>query len=402
MSLSRRELIVDGLRVTAVLPLLVHLRRPGAAAGRSRERGERVLVVLQLTGGNDGLNTLVPHRQDDYYRSRPTLALERSHLHALDDDHGLHPALPELAALHHAGALATIHGVGYPDPDRSHFRSMEVWNTAILPAESSSRSRGVGWMGRLADQIAARDEGALPAIHVGEGDLPLAMRGERVFAPSVADAKAFRLHPASEEIARGRKRLLGLTGGGEDLAFLRRAARTSYDAAARIQALAAVDSPIPWPQTALARSLRLVARLVTGGFGARLFYVELGGFDTHVRQRNTHAELLGVLDGALGAFQRDLSHHGVAGDVTTLAFSEFGRRVAENGSAGTDHGAGAPAFLVGEAVAPGLHGSPPDLRHQADGDVPYTTDFRRVYTALERDWMGLEPSTDLPSLGLFG
>ncbi len=393
MLMTRRSLIADALGLSVALPFVSQL---AMGCARGREAGERVLVVLQLSGGNDGLNTVVPHRQDQYYSQRPSLAIRRNRLHKLDDDHGLHPNLRELAELFEQGQLACVQGVGYPQPDRSHFRSMEVWHTAD-PFGPPGRT---GWLGRLADQVAGQGTGLLPAVHVGSGALPLAMRGEQIFAPTVRDAQAFRLHSDSEEISRARGDLLGASSGGVELNFLRQAASTTYTAAQQVQEFARRGSPIDYPGSPLARGLELIARLISGGFGARVFHIELGGFDTHVRQERNHEPLLWTLSQAVGAFQRDLEHHGVAQDVSTLIFSEFGRRVAENGSKGTDHGAGAPCFVVGRSVAGGLYGEGPDLSSLDEGDVPFSTDFRSVYTCLERDWMKLRPSSEVPALGL--
>ena len=391
MFTTRRQFLIGGLRVTAAVPVLGAL-----GAARAGSGGERALVVLQLTGGNDGLNTVVPHRQDDYFRMRPTLGLKPGALHALDDDHGLHPGLAGLGQLFAEGRVAVVHGVGYPDQDRSHFRSMEIWHTA----DPDHPPAGVGWMGRLADQIAASDPTGMAALHVGAGDLPLAMRGRDAFPPTVTDPGGFRLHEKSEAIARARGDLLAPRGGPPELAFLREAARTTYDAAGRMAAMAERETPVDYPGHDLAARLRLVARLVTGGFGTRLFHVQLAGFDTHARQGPVHASRMQQLSGALAAFQADLRHHGAGDRVVTLVFSEFGRRAAENGSRGTDHGAGAPVFLVGGRVRGGLHGTPPDLGGLVSGDVPATTDFRSIYTALEHDWMGLEPSTAIAALSV--
>jgi uncharacterized protein (DUF1501 family) len=390
---SRRQFLIGGLKVSAAAPLVAGLGRATRFAGRG---GGRALVVLQLTGGNDGLNTVVPHEQDDYYRLRPTLGLARGSLHALDEHHGLHPGLAGLGELFADGRVATLHGVGLPAPDRSHFRSMEVWHTAA----PEGPPQDVGWLGKLADQIAAREPTAMAALHVGAEDLPLALRGRRAFPPTVEDPNGFRLQEGSERWAASRSALLEGQAGGE-LAFLRAAAETTYRAAERMSALSERAAPIEYPEHELARRLRLIARLITGEFGTRVFHVQLGGFDTHARQAPLHAALLQQLSTALAAFQADLRHHDAEDRVTTLVFSEFGRRAAENGSRGTDHGAGAPVFLVGGRVRGGMHGAPPDLGRLVDGDVPATTDFRALYASLERDWMGLDPSTAIEPLALF-
>lgn len=385
MLTTRREFLIGGVKVGALVPLIAGAARP---LGWLEGSGERCLVVLQLSGGNDALNMVVPHRQDAYYRMRPTIGQARGALHALDADHGLHPAMGALGALYGDGRLAVVHGVGYPEPNRSHFRSMEIWQTAD-PEHPPGDS---GWLGRLADQLAAQRPGSLPALHVGDGELPLALRSPASFTPSVRGYQGFELHRGQAAIAAERDALLERPGAGE-LAFLREAARATYLAAARMAELADRPAQAEYPGDDLSQRLKLVARLIAGGFGTRVFDVELAGFDTHSRQAQTHAALLGQLSGALAAFHRDLEAQGQGGRVITLVFSEFGRRVEENGSKGTDHGAAAPVLLAGSAVRPGMHGTPPDLQKLVEGDIAYSTDFRSLYAMLERDWLGLKPST---------
>jgi uncharacterized protein (DUF1501 family) len=395
---TRRQLFFTGARIAAAVPFVSGLGRALPAA----RDDERALVVLQLTGGNDGVNTVVPHRQDEYYRSRPTLGLARSALHRLDDDHGLHPELGALAELFDEGKVGVVHGIGYPNPDRSHFRSLEVWHTAD-PVNPPGET---GWLGDLADQLATRRPGSMAALHVGTEDLPHALFARQYFAPTVRDSRGFRLRELGVEkraFAAARGRLLDLTGDSAgDLAFLREAARSTYAAAARMEAMTSEPPPVAYPGSSLAERLQLVARLVTGGFGARVFHVSQNGYDTHAAQAPTHAALLRELARGLRAFVRDLEASDAAGRVVVLVHSEFGRRVRENGSKGTDHGAGAPAFVVGGDVRGGLFGTPPDLSKLVEGDVPYTTDFRALYTTLAQDWLELRPPTRVKGLALFG
>jgi len=394
MSLSRRRFLLEGLRVTALVPGTALLGR-----GRgSVSAGERVLVVVQLTGGNDGLNTVVPHSQDAYYRLRPTLALSRSNLHALGGDHGLHPSLKELTPLHDEGRLTVVQGVGYPHPDRSHFRSLEIWHCA----DPEGVHRGTGWLGRMADQIVAAAPGAMPALHVGDEDLPLALMGRKVSAPSLNDERSLHLSELPG-LEGERTNLLGEPAGTTgELAFLRAAARNAYDVSQRMERALERQRSATYPDLDLARKLRLIAKLVAGGFDTRIFLVTLGGFDTHARQAALHAALLEELARSLHAFQRDLAASGAGERVLTLVFSEFGRRAAENASRGTDHGAAAPVFLLGGPGNGGLLGSGPDLDRLSDGDVGFTTDFRALYTTIERDWMGLEPSSSVQAFDLGG
>lgn len=390
--LTRRHLLVNGLRAGALCPVLPHLavRRGDDAAADGR-----VLVVLQLTGGNDGLNTVVPFAQDAYYRLRPNLGLARGGLHRLDDGTGLHPALAGLGELFQRGRLAVVQGVGYPDADRSHFRSLEVWHTA----DPAGPAGDTGWLGRMADALARAHPGSMPALAVEPGDLPLSMRGRDVMPPTVRDPRGFRLREESARFADLRDDLLEEPLEG-DLEHLRRVARTTYDTTRRMAEITAAEPAVEYPGHDLARRLKLVSQLVRGGFGTRVFHLSLGGFDTHSRQAPVHEDLLRRVSSGLTAFQRDLEAAGVADRVVTLVFSEFGRRAAENASKGTDHGQGAPVFLLGTRVRGGLHGDAPDLGRLVEGDVPGTVDFRGVYTLLEREWMGVAASSEVPALRL--
>jgi uncharacterized protein (DUF1501 family) len=376
---TRRRFVIGGLQVTAAVPLMSLLARSRPHASS----GERALVVVQLTGGNDSLNMVVPHRQDAYFKLRPTLGLARASLHRLDDDHGLHPSMAGVAKLFADGRVAIVHGVGYPEPNRSHFRAMEIWHSG----EPDKPLGSVGWMGRLADQLAERDATALTALHIGDGDLPFALRGEKFFAPSVDDASSFRVREVPSAVAQARATLLDARDGSSELAYVREAARATYRTAERMAQVAARPAKAEYPATELARRLQLVARLVTADFGTRLFHVELGGFDTHSRQAPIHAALLTELSNALAAFYADLAANSADSSVLTFVFSEFARRVEENGSKGTDHGAAAPVLLLGGTLRAGLHGTPPDLSRLVDGDVPFTTDFRAVYATLEQRWL---------------
>lgn len=401
-SFPRRSFLVGGVRLTAIGATARSLA-PGAfaracrmASDTSDAGSERTLVVVQLTGGNDGLNTVIPHGQDEYYRARPTLAQRPKAVHQLDEHIGLHPKLGGLGDLYRDGQMAIVHGVGHPNSNRSHFRSMEIWHTAE-PFKPVGR---VGWLGNLADQLLAKAPGTLPALSVGGRESVLSMRGATATPPTVPDDRGFRLTRTSEQIARERARLCASERDREtsakerradQLAFLRMTARTAYDAADRMAKITGTDPKTDYPGTPLGKELRLVGQLIRGGFGTRIYHVSLGGFDTHASQASVHGARMEQLNDALTAFQRDLMDAGRSEQVTTFVFSEFGRRVEENGSRGTDHGRGNPVFLLGGRLKAGQHGTRPDLTDLVQGDIPSTTDFRGLYRQLEADWMGLEP-----------
>jgi uncharacterized protein (DUF1501 family) len=386
---TRREFVIGSATAGAACALS-HAARAGedAPAERAPAVGERVLVVVQLTGGNDGLNTIVPLQQDAYARLRPTLAIGPRRAVRLGDAFGLHPALSPLGALHADGKLAVVQGVGFPGPNRSHFQALEVWHTA-----DPDRGAGeVGWLGRLADQLATDDAAAMPLVHIGAAPLPLSARANRAVPPSFESERAFRSGTSDPRFAAACAAIAAEPRTG-DLGFVRDTARAAQTAMERLSLLASRSERAKYPRTALAQQLRLAARLIVGGFGTRVFALELSGFDTHSMQATRHAGLLRELGESLAAFERDLAAHGWSERVTTMVFSEFGRRAVENKSQGTDHGAGGPVLLVGGSVRGGMHGVAPDLDRLVDGDVPYSVDLRALYAALEARWLGLAPSS---------
>lgn len=392
--LTRRRFVVGGLAVTAFGAFA-----PSALArpfGASRDERERILVVVQLTGGNDGLNTLIPIEQDAWYRARPSLSRVAKGSHALGAGQALHPAMGALAERFHAGEFTCLHGVGYPNPDRSHFRSMDVWHSASLATNGDGR-RPTGWLARLGEQVLASGGGTPAMLHVGGGALPRSLVGRAGPAPSLEALDQLR-PPDGAQIEALFAALYSEGEARGEAAFLRSAARDAVSLGRRLEDRADAPLAAAWPQDPFARDLALVARLVRSDLGARIYQVELDGFDTHRGQVTIQADLLGRLSSGLAAFQAELRAAGRAEDVLTFVFSEFGRRVRENASGGTDHGAGAPAFVVGPRASGGFVGTAPDLERLVDGDVPHSIDFRSVYTALECDWMGLEPSTDLAAL----
>jgi uncharacterized protein (DUF1501 family) len=369
---SRRDLF-RMLSLIALAPTV-----PGFIAKLARastaERDGRVLVVIQLDGGNDGLNTVVPFGDDAYARNRPVLKLATDRLIKVSDGIGLHPVMGQAGKLLESGQLAIVSGVGYPNPNRSHFASMAIWQTARLDPEEHA---GPGWLGRGLDSTA----GASSAF-VGPGAIPLAIRGRRSLASSLERIDDLTLAPA---LARPE-----ISIDGDDLAaFVRRSTLDAYASSDRLAELAKDQSSTArYPGTGLANRLRLVARLIKGGYAARVFYTLQSGYDTHAQQANTHFGLLGELSGALKAVLDDLADAKLADRVLVLCFSEFGRRVRENGSAGTDHGAAGPVLLAGRCVEPGLRGAYPSLTDLDNGDLKPAVNFRRVYATILENWLG--------------
>jgi uncharacterized protein (DUF1501 family) len=338
-------------------------------------RDDRILVVIQLDGGNDGLNTVVPYRDDAYAKNRRTLKLASDRLIKVSDGIGLHPAMGQAGKLIESGRLGIIPGVGYPNPNRSHFASMAIWQTARLDPEEHG---GPGWLGRSLD---AAPGGT--STYVGSGSIPAAIRGRRAKASSLERIEDLMLDPS---VPRA-----DVSGHGEDLsAFVRRSTLDAYASSDRLSKLAEDrSSSARYPGTALSNRLKLVARLIKGGCDSRVFYAAQSGYDTHSQQSGTHFGLLGELSGALKAFLDDLADSRLADRIVILCFSEFGRRVLENGSGGTDHGAAGPVLLAGPAVKPGLLGAYPSLTDLDNGDLKPLVDFRRVYATILDRWLGL-------------
>jgi uncharacterized protein (DUF1501 family) len=380
--------------VPAFLSQTVQAAKRGG--GRKFSADERILVVLQLAGGNDGLNTVVPVTNGLYYKVRPKLAVPRDKTLKLDDDFALHGAAEGLKKLHDAGLLAVVHGVGYPNPNRSHFRSMDIWHTAAPDGR-----RYEGWLGRYFDNSCRGADGcsAEAAIALME-EAPLALRGQR-FLP-LAFEKPDKLGwmaatdmPATGKVVAGlnQPRPVDAPQPQTPLQYLRRVGLTARMSAERIQ-WATQHGRAGWefPKSEVGRNLEIVAKLIAAGLPTRVYYVSHGGYDTHANQANRHERLLRELGEALYAFLAAMKAQGNLDRVLLLSFSEFGRRVAENGSQGTDHGAAAATFLAGGRVTAGLHGTPPDLASLDDGDLRHTTDFRSLYATVLGDWLGINPT----------
>ncbi len=403
MTISRRDFLAASA-LTSSVSLPAFFRRVAQAAPKADQSGARetVLVVIQLTGGNDGLNTVVPHRDPDYRRLRPTLGLKREDLHAINEDLALHPSLRGFSDLLEDNRLAIIQGVGYPNPNRSHFLSMDIWHKAT-PAEREA----YGWIGRMTPLL---PEGS-GALHIGPGDGPLALFGATGHAPSLESLAEYKLRVAEHGDDPARRKTIQSFAAAEGegnplLSLVRSSALETYRSAEQIQQAAAeYDTPITYPDNPLARQLKLIAQLIDAGLPERVYYTSLEGFDTHARQAFQHNHLLEVLGDSLLAFLKDITHHGQQKRVLVMTFSEFGRRVKENGSLGTDHGAASQIFLAGDMVQPGVLGAHPSLSDLDDGDLKFHTDFRSVYATILDQWLGVSPAAvldaEFPQLALF-
>jgi len=365
-----------------------------------------ILVVLQLAGGNDGLNALIPFSNDDYYRARPRLGVPPKDILKLDQQFGLHPGLTGLNALYHDGHLGIVHAVGYPNPNRSHFRSTEIWVTA----SDSQRVEQHGWLGRYFDHACS---GAEPTVGVAIGRaMPQAFAARKPTGVSLENPNGFKYvdhdDPTAGELSGGEKFYrqmnaeVGQSGGSiqslgsghltvdNPRAFLERTALDAQISSDIIRKVAAkARTNMTYPPSALSANLKLVAQLIAGGLATRVYYVSHGGYDTHTNQSGAHTRLLTELGGSLAAFVADLKSTGQLDRVLVLTFSEFGRRVAENQSGGTDHGAAAPLFVAGGRIKAGFHGLIPSLapKDLVNGDIRFGTDFRNIYAGVLEGWL---------------
>jgi uncharacterized protein (DUF1501 family) len=356
------------------------------AATPAPEKDRTILVLVQLAGGNDGLNTVVPFEDADYYRLRPTLGIAKNAVLRMNDTLGLHPACTGLHRLFNDGQLAIVQNVGYPNPNRSHFRSTEIWETASDTGEFLP----TGWLGRFMDNACAgapKAEADPAGVHL-TSDLPQSFTAEHEHA-------TFGVNPAARG-GRGRQssqlleQLVSHTDGpeGSNASFLSHTMMDALVTEKRVQRILGSYQPgTPYPATSFANSLRGVSALIAAGTSTRVYFVSLSGFDTHSNQLKQQENLLRTLSEGLAAFQQDLKVHGLDGQVTTMTFSEFGRRPNENESHGTDHGTAAPLFVMGTKIHGGLHGTAPSLRLQRNEDLTFTTDFRQVYATLLDKWL---------------
>jgi uncharacterized protein (DUF1501 family) len=316
------------------------------------------------------------------------LAIPLGDVLKINDSIGFHPSARGLAELLEIGQLAVVQGVGYPNPNRSHFESMDVWHTC----QRKGTPRSTGWLGRCLDATRQVTDVDAPAIHVGFEKQPLALAAEFVRVPSFGSPETFRLRDGeSQQLGEAIRDLANCRPGPADplLGFLQSSTTSALAASERIAAaLRDYDTPVTYPDSDLAVRLKTVAQLIDAGLKSRVYYVELDGFDTHSLQAAAHAALLRQLGDAVHAFVDDIAHHGHGDRTLVMSFSEFGRRVAENASAGTDHGAAAPMFLAGSRVRAGLVGEHPSLDDLDDGDLKFHTDFRQVYATLLDRWLG--------------
>lgn len=387
MLIKRRDFLKTATLASASLwmPRFLHAL-PSAPSSNGK-----ILVVLQLSGGNDGLNTVVPTRNDIYYRERPRLALKRDEVLSLTDETGLHPSLKTFKRLYDTGGLAILHNVGYPNPDRSHFRSMDIWHTA----SPSNEYWHTGWLGRYLDaQCPAPGSDALsclaPVVEIDD-TLSLALKGERRKGMATQNPRQLydtaRSPYFTDYLAAKRDHLHDDSPAG----YLYKTMTETLNSAdylfekSRVKSTEAI-----YPDTGLGRQFKTVASLILGDAATSVYYLSLGSFDTHVNQQGQQKRLFAELDGAMAAFTGDMIKQGRWKDILLVTFSEFGRRVAQNASGGTDHGAANQLFFLGGSLRQqGLLNPLPDLNDLDNGDLKFSIDFRCVYATLLERWLGV-------------
>ncbi len=388
--ISRRDLvkrggvIAIGLMAPRWLSTIAQADMLRVARG-GKPASDTVLVVCQWSGGNDGLNTVIPYANKLYYTYRPTLGIADKDVVHLNEQMGFHPSMAPLAELYKQGKVAVVQSVGYPQPNRSHFKSMEIWQSASPDSKLHN-----GWIGRHFDnQLSVGPMNPVIALGLST-EKPLALSAKNASIPcfaSLTDVQNLIGDPASEQMLRD---IQGMDApAGSNTRVVQQASKAALDAMDILSKQLKTYTPKQtYGNDPFGNGFKQIAQLIATSPKTRVVYFSAGGFDTHARQADTQAKLLGNFANAISAFQAEMEAVGKADKVVVLVFSEFGRRVQENASQGTDHGAANSMFLIGKPVKGGFYGANPDLQNLINGDVPFSTDFRQVYSATLDQWMG--------------
>lgn len=394
MPFTRRDFLKYGaLFVSVGVTAPAFITRTAEVAAESTTKSPRTLVVVQLSGGNDGLNTVIPYSDPLYASLRPKIGLPKEDVLPLTDSLAFHGEMTALKDRYDAGQVAVIEGVGYPNPNRSHFRSMEIWQSAV-----PERFEPTGWLGRYLDANCCGTDSShisTDAINLGNS-LPLAFWTSHVLVPTIGSINTFQFQTDGEypddrqnQLASIQQIMAASSTPREYDEFVRNVGAAALETSERIQAVARTYTPsAEYGNDPFSQQMKSIAQLMQADLGTRIYYVALGGFDTHSRQARTQATLLKYYSAGINSFLSDLEAQGKADDVLLLSFSEFGRRAGENGSEGTDHGTAAPLLAIGSKVKGGIHGNPPDLANLVDGDLKFEIDFRSVYSTVLENWLG--------------
>ncbi len=393
--ISRRNFLKDSFAVVSLgvaVPSVFGRAVVAAAQESASAVAGKTLIVVQLQGGVDGLNTVIPYKDAAYRANRPNLGIAEKDLLVVNDRVAFHPSLSKLHELFDAGKVAVVEGVGYPNPNFSHFRAMDIWQTAN--PDGTARD---GWLGRYFEGLTDPNGHPMAGLSVGRS-LPSSLEAAHASIPAVESVESFSLQPAQgDRYAESRQtsllRLYDVYKPAKTpfAALLDTTLSNAYKSATDLAIAHVAYKPTSaYPQSSLASGLRLLAELIDSGNGTsplRVGHVSLGGFDTHTQEPANLARLLTQTSEAIAAFWQDIVGHGHADDVLLMTWSEFGRRVKENAQNGTDHGSAGPMFLVGNAVKGGFHGEPPSLTNLDNGNLRFTTDFRSVYATVLEQWL---------------
>lgn len=387
---TRRDVITKGSMIALGLATpkwfanIAHAQFLQGAKGRKLPK-DTVLVVCQLSGGNDGLNTVIPYANSLYYKARPTIGISDNKVLRINEHLGLHPALSGMKQLFEEKKVAIIQGVGYPKPNRSHFKSMDIWQSASPDGKVRQ-----GWLGRHFDhQMLTGPTNPVVALGLST-EKPLALTGQKVSIPCFASLVDIQSMVGDPDVEKMLRQIQGVDASiGSPARVVQQANKSALDAMTVLSKQLETFTPKQkYGNDTFGKGFSQIAQIVAVSSQTRVVYFSAGGFDTHARQAEQHDKLLGGLGNALLAFQREMEAIGKADNVVVLVFSEFGRRVAENASAGTDHGAAAPMFLIGNNVQGGIYGPIPNLNDLQDGDLKYAIDFRQVYATTLDKWLG--------------
>lgn len=399
-NISRRAMMKDGLLVvTAGMLMPAIFGRAVRAAQNAAQEGDRgafasqgrILIVVQMAGGNDGLNTIVPYTDSTYYQARPVLAVKPTDVLMLNDRLGLNPNLASLKPFWDKQSLAIVEGVGYPNPSLSHFEAMDIWQSLDLNGQGTE-----GWLGKYVAGLVDKDGHPFQSLDIGV-QLPAALRAINGQVPTLTQPQSYQLaaDPGNKKGLDARTQTLlrlydSYPKTAPYAALLDATAQSAQQGSkALMEADAAYKAAVTYPNEPFAEGLKVLAEVIVQGLGLRVGYVTLGGFDTHANQVQDQPTLLKTLAEGLAAFYNDLAAHGKADEVVIMTWSEFGRRVHENGNEGTDHGTAAPLFVLGNAITGGIYGEPPDLGNlDQTGNLKFTIDFRQVYATVLDRWLG--------------
>ena len=397
--LSRRDFVKGGVALVSIGTSAQSLLK-GAVAFAAQNgayvadpTNKKILILVQLAGGNDGLSTIIPASDATYRSSRSTLAFAEDAVLPLDEGFGLHPSLVGLKGLWDSGKLAVVRGVGYPEQNYSHFKSMAIWQ-----AGDPKLSLDNGWLGRTLEQMESEQHDPFLGFNIGSST-PAEMRTPKISIPSVRNPEDYGVKVGGKLSDENNPRTATMLKLYEQYptsspygVLLETTAETAVSSAKMLeQAASEYVAAVQYPDSSFGSGLSVLAEAVVGDLGMRVGHITLGGFDTHNNQLAEHTDLMETLDAGLTAFYQDLAAHGKADDVLVLTWSEFGRRVQQNANGGTDHGAGSMMFALGNGVQRGLYGDAPNLAALVDnGNVPYTTDFRQVYATVIDRWLGVQ------------